>query len=67
PTFYLMVIDALKTLDNKTGVSVIAIRSFILDKYPTVDPNNTKNRLKKALAKGLENGTIMRPKKSSAD
>ncbi|KAM6060358.1 histone H1.8 [Theristicus caerulescens] len=65
PTLH-MVIEALQAQDEKKGTSVIAIKQFILAKYPTVDPIRLKYLLKRALSKGLSCGDLVRPRNSSA-
>ncbi|XP_068013830.1 histone H1.8 isoform X2 [Melanerpes formicivorus] len=67
PTLH-MVIEALKAQgqDQKKGVSVVAIKRFILSKYPAVDPIRLKYLLKQALHKGLSRGDLVRPHNSSA-
>ncbi|NXG71723.1 B4 protein, partial [Baryphthengus martii] len=65
PTLY-MVIEALRAQDQRKGVSVIAIKRFILAKYPSVDPIRLKYLLKQALSKGLSRGDLVRPPNSSA-
>ncbi|XP_033878934.3 protein B4-like isoform X2 [Acipenser ruthenus] len=61
-----MVTEALKELDTRKGTSVPAIRSYILAKYPTVDPARLKPLLRNALTKGIDNGTLARPINSIA-
>ncbi|KAM6256890.1 histone H1.8 [Porphyrio hochstetteri] len=65
PTLH-MVIEALQAQDQKKGVSVIAIKRFILGKYPSVDPIRLKYLLKQALSKGLSRGDLVRPHNSTA-
>lgn len=65
PTLH-MVIEALQAQDQGKGASVIAIKRFILAKYPTVDPIRLKYLLKQALAKGLSRGDLVRPPNSAA-
>ncbi|NXI44081.1 B4 protein, partial [Galbula dea] len=65
PTLH-MVIEALRAHDQRKGVSVVAIKQFILAKYPSVDPIRLKYLLKQALSKGLSRGELVRPHNSSA-
>ncbi|RMB99075.1 hypothetical protein DUI87_24621 [Hirundo rustica rustica] len=65
PTLH-MVKEALRAHDEKKGASVVAIKRFILAKYPTVDPIRLKYLLKQALSKGLSCGDLVRPHNSSA-
>ena len=58
--------EALRAHDEKKGASVVAIKRFILAKYPSVDPIRLKYLLKQALSKGLSCGELVRPQKSSA-
>lgn len=57
-----MVKEALRAHHEKKGASVVAIKRFILTKYPTVDPTRLKYLLKRALSKGLSCGDLVRPK-----
>ncbi|NXP97091.1 B4 protein, partial [Vidua macroura] len=61
-----MVKEALRAHDEKKGASVVAIKRFILAKYPTVDPIRLKYLLKQALSKGLSCGDLVRPQNSSS-
>ncbi|XP_042635630.1 histone H1.8 [Catharus ustulatus] len=61
-----MVKEALRAHDEKKGASVVAIKRFILAKYPSVDPIRLKYLLKQALSKGLSCGELVRPQNSSA-
>ncbi|XP_033373464.1 histone H1oo isoform X1 [Parus major] len=61
-----MIKEALRAHDEKKGASVVAIKRFILAKYPTVDPIRLKYMLKQALSKGLSCGDLVRPHNSSA-
>lgn len=65
PTLH-MVKEALRAHDQKKGASVVAIKRFILAKYPTVDPIRLKYQLKQALSKGLSCGDLARPRNSTA-
>lgn len=65
PTLH-MVLEALQAQDGKKGASVVAIKRFILAKYPTVDPVRLKYLLKRALATGLSRGFLVRPHNSAA-
>uniref|UniRef100_A0A8C3QP47 H15 domain-containing protein n=1 Tax=Cyanoderma ruficeps TaxID=181631 RepID=A0A8C3QP47_9PASS len=66
PSTLHMVKEALQAHDEKKGASVVAIKRFILAKYPTVDPIRLKYQLKQALSKGLSCGDLVRPHNSSA-
>ncbi|NXY07704.1 B4 protein, partial [Pteruthius melanotis] len=61
-----MVKEALRAHDEKKGASVVAIKRFILAKYPSVDPIRLKYLLKQALSKGLSCGDLVRPHNSSS-
>lgn len=65
PSTAIMVKEALKALDSRKGVSSIAIQNYIKQKYSTVDELRLKNFVRKALKKGIETGTFVRPAKSS--
>ncbi|RLV89065.1 hypothetical protein DV515_00015071 [Chloebia gouldiae] len=60
-----MVKEALRAHDEKKGASAVAIRRFILAKYPTVDSIRLKYLLKRALSKGLSCGDLVRHNSSS--
>ncbi|NXG47411.1 H1FOO protein, partial [Psilopogon haemacephalus] len=69
PSTLHMVMEALQALqeqDPRKGVSVVAIKRFILHKHPDVDPIRLKYLLKQALSKGLSRGDLVRPHSSSA-
>ncbi|NXU58381.1 B4 protein, partial [Turnix velox] len=66
PSTLSMVMEALRAQQDKKGTSVVAIRRFILAKYPTVDPIRLKYLLKQALSTGLSRGVLVRPHQSSA-
>ncbi|XP_015730358.1 histone H1oo [Coturnix japonica] len=66
PSTLHMVLEALQAQDGKKGASVVAIKRFILTKYPAVDPVRIKYLLKRALATGLSRGVLVRPQNSSA-
>ncbi|PKK21020.1 histone H1oo [Columba livia] len=65
PTLH-MVMEALRAQDERKGTSVVAIKRFILAKYPSVDPIRLKYLLKQALSKGLSRGDLVRPHNSNA-
>lgn len=60
-----MVKEALQELDSRKGVSSQAIQNFIKQKYPSVDLVRLKHFVRRALKKGLENGTVVRPANST--
>ncbi|XP_026202428.1 protein B4 [Anabas testudineus] len=64
PSTAIMVKEALKELDSRKGVSSQAIQSFIKQKYPSVDLVRLKHFVRRALKKGIENGTLVRPANS---
>lgn len=61
-----MVEEALRELDTRKGVSAQAVRGYIIQKYPSVDPIRLKYMVKRALSKGLESGALVRPPNSTA-
>ncbi|XP_047439284.1 protein B4 [Mugil cephalus] len=65
PSTAIMVKEALKELDSRKGVSSQAIQNYIKQKYPSVDSVRLKYLVRKALKKGIENGTLVRPANSS--
>ncbi|XP_075407006.1 histone H1.8 [Tenrec ecaudatus] len=66
PTVLRMVLEALQDGEQRQGTSVVAIKQFILQKYPTVNIIRLKYLLKEALAKGINRGLIIRPLNSKA-
>ncbi|KAF3689882.1 Histone H1oo Oocyte-specific histone H1 Oocyte-specific linker histone H1 [Channa argus] len=65
PSTAIMMKEALKELDSRNGVSSHAIQNYIKQKYPTVDVIRLKYLVSRAIKRGLENGTLVRPAKSS--
>ncbi|XP_032369563.1 linker histone H1M [Etheostoma spectabile] len=65
PSTAIMVKEALKALDTRKGVSSPAIQNYIKQKYPSVDLVRLKHFVRKALNKGLETGTLVRPANST--
>ncbi|XP_077948012.1 linker histone H1M isoform X2 [Gasterosteus aculeatus] len=65
PSTAIMVKEALKELDSRKGVSSQAIQSFIGQKYPSVDLVRLKHLVRRALKKGIETGTLVRPANSN--
>lgn len=61
PSTAIMVKEALKALDSRKGVSSQAIQNYIKQKYPTVDLVRLKHFVRRALKKGIETGTLVRP------
>ncbi|XP_061457116.1 protein B4-like [Rhineura floridana] len=66
PPTLTMVIEAMKVLNERKGVSAVAIKHYILNRYPEVDPIRLKYYLRVAFAKGMEKGYLVRPLNSSA-
>lgn len=67
PKTFDMVVEAIKTLKDKKGTSVQAIKSFILSHYPTVSAAHLTSGLRRAIKSGLESGAFVRPKDSQAN
>ncbi|XP_041816702.1 protein B4 [Chelmon rostratus] len=65
PSTAIMVKEALKELDSRKGVSSQAIQTFIKQKYPSVDSVKLKHLVRRALKKGIETGTLVRPANSN--
>ncbi|NWU93339.1 B4 protein, partial [Upupa epops] len=61
-----MVVEALRAQSEAKGVSVVAIKRYILAKYPSVDPIRLRYLLKQALTRGLNRGLLVRPHSSSS-
>lgn len=61
-----MVVEAIKTLKDRKGISVQAIKSYILSHYATVSPTHLTSSLRRALKTGIESGVLVRPKDSNA-
>ncbi|CAL1609311.1 unnamed protein product [Knipowitschia caucasica] len=66
PSTTAMVKEAIKALDSRKGVSSQAIQAYVQQHYPFVDPVRFKGLVRKALRKGLEDGTLVRPANSTA-
>ncbi|NWY03685.1 H1FOO protein, partial [Nothoprocta ornata] len=66
PSTLTMVVEALEARGDKRGTSALAIRRYILAKYPSVDAVRLKRLLKRALAVGLSRGLLVRPRDSAA-
>merc|ERR1712142_1317144 len=56
--------EAIDTIEDKKGASVIAIKSYIMSTWPETNPSQLKNNLKKAIEKGFETGLFKRSKNS---
>lgn len=61
-----MVLEALQASERRRGTSVMAIKLYILRKYPTVHSLRFKYLLKQALATGMSRGLLTRPLHSKA-
>lgn len=65
PSTAIMVKEALKALDSRKGVSSQAMQNYIKQKYPSVDVVRLKHLVRRALKKGIESGTLVRPANSN--
>ncbi|KAF7665865.1 hypothetical protein LDENG_00129240 [Lucifuga dentata] len=65
PSTMTMVKEALAELDSRKGASSLAIQRYIKNKYPSVDLLRLKYLVRKALIKGVDNGTVVRPANST--
>ncbi|XP_041474522.1 histone H1-gamma, late-like [Lytechinus variegatus] len=63
PKYNEMVVTAIKALDEKKGASVIAIKQWIIQRYPEIDQSRMKNLLRMALKRCDDSGAIVRPNK----
>lgn len=66
PPVLRMVLEALQAGEQRRGTSVVAIKVYILQKYPTVDAIRLKYLLKRALNTGMQRGLLARPTNSKA-
>uniref|UniRef100_G1PYM9 Histone H1.8 n=1 Tax=Myotis lucifugus TaxID=59463 RepID=G1PYM9_MYOLU len=66
PPMLRMVLEALQEGEQRRGTSVMAIKLYILQKYPTVDAIRLKYLLKRALDTGMQRGLLIRPINSRA-
>ncbi|KAM7141667.1 LOW QUALITY PROTEIN: histone H1.8-like [Molossus nigricans] len=66
PPVQRMVLEALQAGEQHRGTSVMAIKVYILRKYPTVDAIRLKYLLKRALDTGMQRGLLIRPINSKA-
>ncbi|CAN0156459.1 unnamed protein product, partial [Hapterophycus canaliculatus] len=62
PTYNVMVFDAIKTLKERNGSSIQAIKKSITSTYPTL--NFTPHQMRSALKKGVESGKFIKVKGS---
>lgn len=65
PSTATMVKEALEALDSRKGVSSQAMQNYIKQKYPSVDVVRLKPLVRRALKKGIESGTLVRPASSN--
>uniref|UniRef100_A0A3Q3XMW0 H15 domain-containing protein n=1 Tax=Mola mola TaxID=94237 RepID=A0A3Q3XMW0_MOLML len=65
PSTSIMLREALKALDSRKGVSSQAIQNYIKQKYLSVDVVRLKHSVRRALKKGIESGTLVRPANSN--
>ncbi|KAK2091372.1 hypothetical protein P7K49_030656 [Saguinus oedipus] len=61
-----MVLEAMQAGEQRQSTSVVAIKRYILRKYPAADGPRFKYLLKQALATGLRRGLLARPLNSKA-
>lgn len=66
PPVLRMVLEALQAGEQRRGTSVVAIKVYILQKYPMVDAIRLKYLLKRALDTGMQRGLLIRPANSKA-
>nr|ACX45249.1 oocyte-type linker histone B4 [Notophthalmus viridescens] len=66
PSTLSMVLEALRKNTDRKGATVPSIRTYILSTYPSVDPVRLRVLLRRALAKGMEQGLLIRPTNSTA-
>ncbi|XP_069062041.1 histone H1.8 [Pleurodeles waltl] len=66
PTTLSMVLEALRKNTDRKGASVPSIRTYILSTYPSVDSVRLRVLLRRALARGMEQGLLIRPTNSTA-
>ncbi|XP_017199741.3 histone H1.8 [Oryctolagus cuniculus] len=66
PPMLRMVLEALQAGEQRRGTSVVAIKLYILHKYPSVNGLRFKYLLKQALATGVRRGLLTRPLNSKA-
>ena len=59
-----ILIKALQELDERKGVSIPAIKNYIITNYPDKDPLKVKTSLRKAIEKGFQDELLVRPKSS---
>ena len=63
-TLCLMISHLRLNLRVDIGISLSGIKAYVLDKYPSVDPNTLRVRVAKALDDCLQHGLIRKPESS---
>lgn len=59
-----MVVEAIKTLKERNGSSLQAIKKYMVTTYPEVAPKFAPHQLRSALKKGTESGKFIKVRSS---